>query len=100
MDGKRLKSALQVLMLVGMVVRTLLFGYVVLGACAHGQVVSKLNVGEEVYTNVSIVSTTATDIYFTHSAGFGNAKLSELEPFMQQRFHFDPKKAAAEEVHQ
>lgn len=79
-----------------MVVRTLLLGLVISAACAQGQVLSRLSVGEEVYTNVSVLSVTATDIYFTHSAGFGNAKLSELESALQKRFHFDPKKAAAE----
>jgi hypothetical protein len=49
---------------------------------------------------VTVVSTTATDIYFSHSSGFGNAKLSQLEPALQQRFHFNSEKAAEQEARQ
>ena len=54
-----------------------------------------LKVGPDFYTNVTVTSVTATDIYFTHSRGMGSAKLKNLEPGLQQHFHFDPAKAAA-----
>jgi thiol-disulfide isomerase/thioredoxin len=59
-----------------------------------------LKVGEEVYTNVTVTSATATDIYFTHSRGIGNAKLKNLEPELQQHFHYNAAKAAAKQSQQ
>jgi hypothetical protein len=59
-----------------------------------------LNVGDEVYTNVTVTSATATDIYFNHSRGVGNAKLKQLSPELQERFHYDPAKAARKESQQ
>jgi len=84
-----------------MVVRTLLLaGLVAFGTQAIGETLSRLEVGDEVYTNVTVISVTATDIYFRHNGGLGNAKLSELEPGLQERFHFDPAKASAQETRQ
>src|SRR6266436_7703087 len=60
----------------------------------------KLKVGPEVYENVTVTSVTATDIYFSHSRGLGNAKLKDLEPALQKQFHFDPEKAAARQRQQ
>ena len=45
------------------------------------------------YTNVTVTSATATDIYFIHSRGGGNAKLKDLSPELQQRFGYDAAKA-------
>ena len=59
-----------------------------------------LKAGSEVYSNVTVTSVTATDIYFSHSGGMGNAKLKNLEPEMQKHFHFDPAKASAQEQKQ
>lgn len=52
-----------------------------------------LNVGGQIYTNVTILKVTVTDVHFTHSQGLGNAKLKELDPEMQKRFRYDPVKA-------
>ncbi len=41
---------------------------------------------------------TATDIYFTHASGIANAKLKNLSPELQKKFHFDPAKAAKVEA--
>jgi thiol-disulfide isomerase/thioredoxin len=57
-----------------------------------------LNVDGIVYTNVTVTKVTTTDIYFTYAGGMGNAKLKNLEPGLQERFHFDP--ARASEVEQ
>ena len=59
-----------------------------------------LQVGSEVYSNVIVTSVTATDIYFTHLRGIGNAKLKSLNPDLQKRFHFDPAKASEREMQQ
>jgi len=59
-----------------------------------------MRIGSEVYSNVTITEITATDIYFTHSRGVGNAKLKKLDPELQQRFGFDPKKAVEAEQKQ
>src|SRR5215467_12322887 len=56
-----------------------------------------LQVGAEIYTNVTVTSATATDIYFSHSRGMGNAKLKNLDPELQKRFHYDPAKASEAE---
>jgi thiol-disulfide isomerase/thioredoxin len=52
-----------------------------------------LKVGSEVYSNVTVTSVTATDIYFNHARGLGTAKLKSLDPELQRHFHFDPAKA-------
>src|ERR1017187_5473190 len=59
-----------------------------------------LKVGSEVYSKVTVTSVTATHIYFTHSLGMGSVKLKDLEPDMQEHFHFDAAKAAAIESQQ
>ena len=59
-----------------------------------------LKVRDQVYSNVKVTSVTATDIYFTHSQGIGNAKLKDLEPAIQKQFHYDPAKAAAKQAAQ
>jgi thiol-disulfide isomerase/thioredoxin len=43
---------------------------------------------------------TATDVYFTHSHGLGNAKLKNLDPDLQKKFHYDPAKAIVKEKQQ
>lgn len=53
------------------------------------------NVGDDVFRDVTVTSVTSTDIYFTHDAGMGNAKLKKLEPEVQRLFDYDPEGAAA-----
>ena len=55
-----------------------------------------LKVGLNFFTNVTVTRVTATDIFFTHARGLGNAKLKSLDAETQKLFHFDPAKAAAE----
>ncbi|HEY2083024.1 MAG TPA: redoxin domain-containing protein [Verrucomicrobiae bacterium] len=59
-----------------------------------------LKSGDDVYSNVTVTSVTATDIYFTHSGGLGNAKLKNLSPDLQKHFHFNAAKAGAVEKEQ
>ena len=69
-------------------------------ARGDGEKLASLTVGSEVYTEVTVTSVTATDIYFSHSRGLGNAKLKTLDPELQKRFHFDPAAAAETEKQQ
>jgi protein disulfide-isomerase len=59
-----------------------------------------LNAGSEVYSNVTVTTVTATDIFFTYSGGMGNVKLSKLDPALQKHFGYNPKKASEEEQKQ
>jgi cytochrome c biogenesis protein CcmG, thiol:disulfide interchange protein DsbE len=52
-----------------------------------------LKAGGEVYTNVTITGVTATDVFFSHARGFGNAKLKNLDPELQKSFYFNPASA-------
>jgi hypothetical protein len=63
-------------------------------ACADEQF-PVLKVGGDTYSNVTVTSVSATDIYFSYADGIGSAKLKDLEPALQQHFHFDPSKAKA-----
>jgi thiol-disulfide isomerase/thioredoxin len=57
----------------------------------------ELKVGINTYSNVTVTTVTATDIYFTHAGGMGNAKLKQLSPDLQKRFGYDAQQAAAVE---
>jgi len=59
-----------------------------------------LQVGSEIFTNVTITSVSATEIFFTHSRGIGNAKLKNIDPALQKMFHFDSAKANAQQAEQ
>ena len=59
-----------------------------------------LKVGSEVYSNVTVTSVTATDIYFSHAQGLGNAKLKNLAPDLQAHFHYQPATAGEAEQKQ
>jgi hypothetical protein len=65
-----------------------------------GEKLAVLRVGSEVYSNVTVTSVTATDIYFSYDKGMVNAKLKRLEPEMQKHFHYDAAKASATEQKQ
>src|ERR1043165_6138768 len=38
-----------------------------------------LRVGQDVFTNVTVMTKTSKDIFFKHAHGFGNAKLRDLD---------------------
>jgi protein disulfide-isomerase len=59
-----------------------------------------LKAGSETYSNVTVTSVSATDIYFTHAGGMANVKLKNLSPDLQKHFHFDPKQAQTVELQQ
>jgi thiol-disulfide isomerase/thioredoxin len=54
-----------------------------------------LKTGSDVYSNVTVLTVTATDVYFTYNNGKGmaNAKLKSLNPDLQKHFHYNPAKA-------
>ncbi len=56
-----------------------------------------LKVGPLTYSNVTIIGANATDVYFNHDKGIGNAKLKYLSPELQKRLNYDPNKAAEAE---
>src|SRR5262249_7614248 len=56
-----------------------------------------LKVGSQTFSNVTVVSMNATDLYFTHDKGMSNVKLKYLDPDVQKRLDYDPKAAAAAE---
>jgi len=85
-------------MLGGLLLASLLaFGGVARG---DGEKLATLKVGDETYTDVTVTSVTATDIYFSHRLGLGNAKLKSLEPELQQKFHYNPAQAGEKEKQQ
>jgi protein disulfide-isomerase len=57
-----------------------------------------LQVGSEIYSNVTVTSFSATDVFFTYPGGMANAKIKKLSPELQKYFHYDPEKARAVEL--
>jgi len=53
-----------------------------------------LKVKGEIYTNVTVTTITATDIYFMHAKGLASVKLKDLDPELQKHFHFDSAKGS------
>ena len=61
-----------------------------------------LQSGTDIYSNVTVLSVSATDVYFTynHGKGMANAKLKNLSPDLRKHFHYDPAVASAVEQRQ
>jgi thiol-disulfide isomerase/thioredoxin len=64
-----------------------------------------LKAGSEVYSNVTVLSSTDTDVYFTYNngrndKGMANAKLKDLSPELRKHFHYNAAKAGAVEQKQ
>jgi thioredoxin-related protein len=64
-----------------------------------------LKAGSEVYSNVTILSSTATDVFFTYNNGrnnngMANVKLKDLSPELQKHFHYNAAKAHSVEQKQ
>ena len=53
-----------------------------------------LQVGTDIYSNVTVLSVSTTDVYFTynHGKGMANAKLKNLSPDLQKHFHYNRNK--------
>jgi len=89
MSGQTFKSGARL----GLVAALSLLG-ADLAVCAD-ELIPVLRAGSEVYSNVTVTSVTATDIYFSHARGMGNVKLKNLDPELQRHFHYDPARADA-----
>jgi thiol-disulfide isomerase/thioredoxin len=61
-----------------------------------------LKAGNDAYSNVTVLTVTATDVYFTYNNGKGmaNAKLKNLSPDLQKHFHYNPAVASTVEQKQ
>lgn len=61
-----------------------------------------LEAGNGIYSNVTVLNVTATDVYFTYNDGKGmaNAKLKSLSPNLQKHFHYNPATAGEAEQKQ
>lgn len=59
-----------------------------------------LKIGSETYRKVTVTTVTKTAIYFSHSHGLGTAKLKDLDPALQEHFHFNAAEAAAQQAEQ
>jgi cytochrome c biogenesis protein CcmG/thiol:disulfide interchange protein DsbE len=59
-----------------------------------------LKANGDVYSNVTVTTVTATDIFFTHASGVGNAKLKNLTPELQKHFHYNAARGALVEKQQ
>jgi protein disulfide-isomerase len=57
-----------------------------------------LQAGSETYSNVTVTSISATDIFFTYDGGMANVKLKELSPALQKHFNYEPQQAKAAEL--
>lgn len=57
-----------------------------------------LQAGSEVYSNVTITTVNATDVYFIYAGGMANVKIKNLSPELQKHFHYDSKKATVAEA--
>ena len=53
-----------------------------------------LTVKGQTYSNVTVTVVTATDVFFKHAGGMGNAKLKDLDPKLQAHFHYDAAQGA------
>ena len=54
-----------------------------------------LKVGSQTYSNVTVTKVSATDVFFISSRGMGNAKLKDLDPALQEHFHYAPARVPA-----
>jgi thiol-disulfide isomerase/thioredoxin len=78
---------------------------VILGALSIGivqadETIPVLQAGSETYSNVTVSSVSATDVYFIYAGGLANVKIKNLSPALQKHFNFDPKQAQAVEFKQ
>jgi protein disulfide-isomerase len=64
-----------------------------IGTARADEQLSVLKAGTEVYTNVTVTSVSATDVYFIYTGGMANVKIKTLAPELQKHFHYDPKRA-------
>lgn len=57
-----------------------------------------IQVGSVTYSNVVITKINPSDIYFAHTGGMANIKMRQLDPRLQRKFNYDPKRAKFDET--
>jgi len=77
--------------------RTSVAAFFIVFAAQADEHLDVLKVRSDTYSNVTVTAVSATDIFFTHSRGMGNAKLKYLDPALQKHFAYDTSAAAATE---
>jgi thiol-disulfide isomerase/thioredoxin len=77
--------------------RTSVAAFFIVFATRADEHLDVLKVRSDTYSNVTVTAVSATDIFFTHSRGMGNAKLKYLDPALQKHFAYDTSAAAATE---
>jgi thioredoxin-related protein len=65
-----------------------------------GEKIPVLQAGTNTYSNVTVTSVSATDVFFTHASGMANVKIKTLSPEWQKHFNFNAKKAHTAELQQ
>ena len=67
-----------------------------------GEQLPVLQAGTDVYSNVTVLNVSTTDVYFTYNNGRGmaNVKLRNLNPDLQKHFNYNPAVARATEQKQ
>src|SRR4051812_37158317 len=59
-----------------------------------------MQVGDRVYTNVTITSFSATDVYSSHSRGVANEKIRNIDPSVKKLLDYNPTAAQSAEKQQ
>ncbi len=70
-----------------------------LNACADDKF-PVLKVGDDTYSNVTVLTVTSTDICFKYPGGIANVKLKDLSPELQKHFHYNATTAQETEKNQ
>jgi thioredoxin-related protein len=87
-------------MTIRLILSSVLVSFAVALSARADETFPTLEADGHIYTNVTVTTVTATDIYFTSDNGMGNAKLKNLSPELQARFHYNAGTAAAQENQQ
>jgi thiol-disulfide isomerase/thioredoxin len=83
-----------------MFLKILTFLFVTALAATANEHFDTLKVKNDIYTNVTVTTISATDIFFTYPGGMSNAKLKDLDSTLQKHFSYNANKAAkVEQAH-
>jgi len=69
-----------------------------IGAARADEQLPVLKAGSEVYSNITVTTVNATDVYFIYAGGMANVKIKTLSPELQKHFHYDSQKATVAEA--
>ena len=79
------------------IILPMIFAALVVAARADEKI-PVLQAGSETYSNVTVTSVSATDVYFIYAEGMANVKLKDLSPAWRKHFSYDPQQAKAAET--